>query len=203
MIIGILGGIGSGKSEVTRYFIDCGHSTIDADQIGHQILELEEVREEIRARISGEVFDANTGQVDRSQLGSLVFNDREMLEELNQITHPRIQSKILKKIDQYRREPAAVENEQHLILDAALLDQWEPVMNSLDGLIFVDAPFELRQKRCSSRGWSEEELLRRERMQTPLESKKKLARWIVDNSKSLEETKKQIDFILEEIRKID
>lgn len=195
MILGILGGIGAGKSEVTRLFVERGHRAIDADRLGHEVLREPAVIEKIRQDISDEVFDSD-GQVIRGELGKRVFARPELLERLNGITHPRIEARMEALIDEHLRESAP--RGEILVIDAALLDRLSS-RDRCDGMIFVDTPLETREKRCQERGWPPGELRRRESLQTPLETRRALARWVIDNSGTREQTREQVAAILDEL----
>lgn len=188
-IIGLLGGVASGKSVVAQELAQLGACILDADQAGHQVLQTPHVQEAIRSRWGLEVFGPD-GQVDRARLAQRVFGrsaqaaqDRRYLEE---ITHPEI-GQLLRSQAQTLAEtgcPAAV-------LDAPLLlevgwDRW------CDKLVFVDAPWEVRQARALARGWSVEQFAAREAAQWPVEQKRLRADIIIDNSGSLEQTRRQV-----------
>lgn len=188
-IIGLLGGVASGKSVVAQELAQLGACILDADQAGHQVLQTPHVQEAIRNRWGQEVFGPD-GQVDRARLAQRVFahsaqaaQDRRYLEE---ITHPEI-GQLLRSQAQTLAEigcPAAV-------LDAPLLlevgwDRW------CDKLVFVDAPWEVRQARALARGWSVEQFAAREAAQWPVEQKRLRADIIIDNSGSLETTRIQV-----------
>ena len=210
MIIGIVGGIASGKSTVTGIFNEYGCVSIDADQIAHEALVEKRVREDIRAEFGAEAFDVG-GRIDRKKLAGLVFGDQERLEKLNTIVHPRVQNHIVDRVSAHRRtfEGSQFEEKQPesmagrppasvMILDVSLLAT-SPLVNECDAILFVDADLESRQPRCRDRGWGPDELAKREAHQATLEEKRALARWTVNNSGTLEATRKQIGGILEEI----
>ena len=90
-IIGITGTIAAGKSTASRYFHNTyGIPIIDADVVGHAVLEEEVVRQELTKVFGRDILDAEHGQVDRRRLGRIVFADPEALKRLNAITHPAI-----------------------------------------------------------------------------------------------------------------
>ena len=179
-VIGILGGVGSGKSSVARQV--SGAVVIDADRIGHELLGSQAVRDQIVGEFGESILTAD-GTIDRSQLAELVFgpdedahNHRETLEN---ILHPEIRRVAEHQI---RSVPTGT---KCVIVDAALLLEagWKDVC---DAIVFVDTPLSVRQSRVAeTRGWNSAELERRERSQMSLKEKRRHADLIVDNSASL------------------
>ena len=183
-VFGILGGIGSGKSSVVRHVSGLNLLIIDADTIGHELLLNSEIQSQIRTSFGAAVFD-QTGAIDRSRLADVVFGtsmqQQEALKRLEQILHPAIHGKIQSKIETASRDVDAV------ILDAALLLEagWDA---ECDWLIFVDTAAEIREQRViRNRGWSAEELARREATQWNVDAKRDQADFIVDNSGSMDD----------------
>jgi len=189
-IIGILGGVASGKSLVARQLAELGAGVLDADGAGHEVLRLPKVETAARERWGPAVFDAE-GHVDRARLAKIVFADspegpkeREYLERL---THREIaglleqQAKIL-----------AASGTPVAVLDAPLLLEagWDKLCRTL---IFVDAPRPVRLARAKSRGWTGEDFAAREGVQESLDSKRSRADVEVDNSGSPERTQAQIE----------
>jgi len=203
MILGIVGGIGSGKSAVSRLFAEAGCPVIDADDTAHEVLRRPEVRREIETEFGSEVLSSD-GSVDRSALADAVFDDSERLGRLNEIVHPAVGAAIRECVKEHRSlfpesdvpdGPAAV-----LVLDVSLLAS-SPLQSECDAIAFVDVDRETQLGRCRQRGWSDEELDRRERHQASLETKRAMSRWIVDNSGSMDSTGAQVHRILHEILK--
>ncbi len=114
VIIGITGGIGTGKTTAAKFFYKKGISVIDADRIGHQILQQEEVKEKILSTFGKNVISEN--QINRQELGKIVFQNQDELKKLNNIVHPILIKKILHSIESL--------NETIIIIDAALLLDW-------------------------------------------------------------------------------
>ena len=168
---------------------------IDADGAGHELLQNPEIKRQIVEEF-GESILTNQ-EIDRSLLADRVFGPDEAharsLSALNQILHPAIRKEILRQI-QNAGDSAAI------ILDAALLleGNWA---DDCDAIIYIDTPLAIRQQRVKvNRGWSEEELSRREKRQWDLEKKRNAADFMVDNSstpaKSAEEMKEILTRIL-------
>lgn len=190
-VIGLVGGIGSGKSAVARGLVSRRNLVlIDADTLGHQVLKLSETKEKIKKRFGEDVFDPQ-GEISRSQLAKRVFGtdvaSQTAREDLNRIVHPLIRTRIHKEIQQARekarREPGSISG---VLLDAAILLEtgWA---DTCDAIVFVDASDEIREKRVKeTRGWLPEDWKKREASQLRLEDKKHAAHKIINNSQTLE-----------------
>jgi len=193
-ILGVVGGIASGKSVVARHFESLGAARLDADVAGHEVLEEPEVKATLASLWGPGVLDA-TGRVDRAAVGKIVFAGTEEAEDakrfLEQLTHPRI-------ADRLQSELKAAEQRQcrAAVLDAALMIEagWDRLC---DHLVFVETPWEQRLQRARGRGWTEAELRRREASQLPLEVKRARADSIIDNSGTLGETQEQATAVWE------
>lgn len=186
-VIGIMGGIASGKTTVAEMLGSFGAKIIDADKIGHGLLSAPETKEKLVKRWGKGILDQG-GAVDRSKLSREVFSDAEALKELNDILHPLI-------LEAIRREIARNEGRM-VVVDAALLH--ETGLTELCGLlIFVAADEGVKRERAARhRRWNLEEVTRRERFQSPAEEKRRIAHYVIDNNFSKEETLKQVkDFL--------
>lgn len=152
---------------------------VDADRIGHEQLAVQEIKEQIVKEFGTQVLDS-FGNISRPSLAAQVFGDspenQQKRQQLNSIVHPAIRSEILRQIN------AAPQDVDAIILDAALLLEagWA---DECDAVIFIDTSLEQRQKRVAdTRGWSAEELHRREASQLSLEEKRRRSDFVVDNS---------------------
>lgn len=179
-VIGVVGGIGAGKSTVAGALVEMGCERVDADAIGHELLACPEVRRLLRDRWGQGVFSPD-GSVDRSALGRLVFADAASLAELNRIMHPRMRAEMEEQIRlaQGRREVPAV------VLDAAVLFEagWDELCSAM---VFVRAPLETRLDRVQrARGWDRTTLSEREKLQISLDSKARKCDYTVENSSSI------------------
>jgi dephospho-CoA kinase len=190
-VIGLLGGIGSGKSAIAALFAAQGCAVIDSDQLAHTILQSDEVKRELRAWLGDSVFDPS-GNVDRRTLGKVVFADPDSLARLNQLIHPREQRQRDALMARFLADPQwkAIIWDTPLLLEVGL-------NRECDALIFVKTPFELRVDRVkNTRGWSPQELDRREKMQIPLDKKAKVADYCVDNSGDQAASQSQVQQVL-------
>lgn len=198
-VIGIVGGIGSGKSFLARALHDRHRVVVlDADAAGHEVLEEDPVKEQLRRRFGDQVINAE-GKVDRRQISQLIFGtglaQRRARAELEEIVHPRIKQRILDQICLAGERPGL----QAIILDAALMLEagWRDLCQEI---LFVDTPFDQRLERVrSSRGWTEEDLKSREASQLSLEEKRREADYCVDNSQGAQHAIAQLEQVFSEI----
>jgi dephospho-CoA kinase len=191
LVIGLVGGIGSGKSRVAGLLAQRGARIISGDHLGHQALEQPDVKEEIIARWGEEVLD-EIGEIDRKKLGAIVFADPSERRALEAIVHPWIKGRIRAEVELARGDPAV----RLIVLDAAVMLEagWHDVC---DELVFVDAPGQERLKRLQEqRDWSAEELSARERAQLPLTEKRARADHVLDNSATLPDLERQVNSLL-------
>jgi dephospho-CoA kinase len=181
-VIGLIGGIGAGKSQVAAALAEHGAHVLDADAIGHALLDQTPARNQVLKRFGEGILDhsATAGapaRINRLALGAIVFAQPKALKDLEAILHPRMK-------DTFQRAIArAVRNRKvpAVVLDAAVL--LEANWNDLcDVIVFVDAPRETRLARLAAqRGWTAETLDARERMQRPLEEKRRQADHVLVN----------------------
>jgi len=195
-VVGIVGGVGAGKSSVVQNISDPRLWVIDADRIGHELLLSSDIREKLSNAFGEGILDT-AGLVLRPRLAEKVFGDSDEQtnnrNRLNEILHPAIRSEMLRLIKQAPQDADAI------ILDAALLLEagWA---DECDAVIFIDTPVELRQQRAAAnRGWSKEEIQRREASQWSLLKKRQNAQFVVDNSGSAEAAAEQMKLVLKKI----
>ncbi len=175
-VIGIVGGVGSGKTTAAKAFGAHGGFVIDCDAIGHQLLGDDTVRRELRERWGESIFDA-AGAVDRTALGHIVFADSTQLAALNAIMHPRIAAKIEELITAANANPEV----SLIVIDAAVLFEggWDKFCTHT---VFVNAPLGQRIERVTkTRSWDEHTLRTRESSQISLDSKAAKCSHAVDN----------------------
>jgi len=188
-VIGILGGVASGKSLVAGEFTRLGAGVLDADQAGHEVLRLPKIEAAARAR-GGDGICGADGHIDRGRLARIVFAPScEAAEErsyLEQLTHPEIGHRLAAQLGRMEAAGKTV-----AVLDAPLLLEtgWDRLC---DCLVFVEAPPEVRLARAGRRGWSREDFQAREGAQDALEEKRRRAQFVIDNSGSLEQTQSQV-----------
>jgi dephospho-CoA kinase len=177
IVIGLTGGIGTGKSEVARILQGLGAVLISADQVGHEAYQPHsEIWQEVVKAFGEEILQAN-GEIDRKKLGSIVFSHPQHLARLNQIMHPRMAAIVARRIERLREEGALV-----VVVEAALLFEagWDSLVNEV---WTVDSTVEVVISRLQARnGLSEEEI--RKRINSQMPAKERLARSdvVINNS---------------------
>jgi dephospho-CoA kinase len=195
LVIGLTGGIASGKSSVAAVLRDLGAPIVDADQLARDVVEPgKPALADIAERFGREVLDAE-GRLDRKRLGERVFADPTARAALNAITHPRIAEASRAALAELRasgRHPVA-------LYEAALLVE-NQIHRGLDGLIVVSVPAEVQIERLCRRDQIDPDAARaRLAAQLPLADKVAVADWVVDNGGSLDETRAQVERIWREI----
>ena len=189
-VIGLTGGIGSGKSTVAEMFRELGAVVVDADEVCHRLLFEADIKEKVRKRFGGGVFSAD-GEVDRTALGKTVFGDARKLKDLTAILHPPAHEEIRKVVRDARKEGTV----PAVVLDVALL--LESNMEKMcDVLVFVEASREARNERVrEERGWDEAEIERREKFQKAINKKIEKADYVINNSLTKRDTFDQVQHI--------
>ena len=187
-IIGIIGGIGSGKSTVAALFQQLGAAVISADDIGHQVLLLPEVKQAVQQRWGSAVF-GNDGEIDRRALAAVVFAEEKELAYLKSLTHPMIAEEAHRQQEEHKRSGV-----QLCLLDAPLLLEsgWDHLV---DLIVFVSASAEERWDRVKDRGWTESEWRQRELAQFSVEEKSRRANVVLDNSCDTDHLRMQIEML--------
>ena len=187
-IIGLVGGIGAGKSLVAALFAERGARVIDADSAGHEALRQPAIREQVKARWGSQVMESGD-QVNRRKLGSIVFADPGERTALQAIVFPWIDQQIREEIAGAQSDP----NVRLIVLDAAIMQEtgWDAACNRV---IFIDAPRSHREARLmEKRGWSREELPAREKAQMPTDEKRSRAHDVLINDGSIADLASQVD----------
>ena len=193
MVIGITGGIGSGKSVVTSLLRDkFDAAVIDTDTIGHEVMEIGKSAYKKVVEIFGNKVIAEDGSIDRKKLGSLVFDNRELLSKLNNIIHPAVEAEVDKRIAEFTQKKY-----KYIALETALLIK-VGYNRKCDKVWFVYADKDIRLKRLyDNRGIDKEKAGKIFESQNTEEEFRQIADDVIDNSGSEAETEIQIKNILE------
>lgn len=189
LIVGLFGGVASGKSRVGAMLAARGAKVLDADRMAHAELERPEVRDEVVALLGPEVRGPG-GALDRAAIARAVFGDRARLARLEGIVHPRVMAEIGAEIERARAPEGGTR--RVIVLDAPLLAE-AGGMGLCDERLFVDAPREVRERRAAERGWAPGELERREARQRGLAEKRSEATFVIDNGGDLAATEARVD----------
>ena len=186
-IIGILGGICSGKSTVAGEFAKLGCKVIDADKIAHELLDKTDIKEKIH-NLFGEAVLDSSGKIDSKKLAGIVFSNAEKLSSLNKIIHPFVLERAEELIEKYNGQSQV----KAIVLDMPLLVEvgWD---KRCDKLIFVDCERQLRIDRAKKKGIFEENQLKiRENFQISLDNKVTITDNTIDNNSGFSALAKQI-----------
>ncbi|WP_449621166.1 dephospho-CoA kinase [Robertmurraya sp. Marseille-Q9965] len=196
LVVGLTGGIASGKSTVSNILREMGYTIIDADLEARLAVEIGEPAYNEIVSYFGEEIKLQNGQVDRAKLGEIIFNNEEKRLKLNSIVHPDVRRRMLEK-----REQAIKNGESLIVLDIPLL--FESQLTSMVDkvlLVYVDEDTQL-QRLMERNGYSEQEALARITSQMPLKDKVQLSDAVIDNNGTIENTKRQLNIILTEWNK--
>lgn len=187
MVIGLTGGIASGKSTISSILKELGAYIVDADIIARSVVQKgEKAYNEIVQHFGRKILMAN-GEINRKKLGHIVFSDSEKLKLLNQITHPEIIGRIKDKVEEYKDIGAKV-----IVIDAAILIEvgleWY-----CDSIWLVSVDKETQIRRLMERDkFAYSDALNRINSQYTNERKSQFADVIIDNNKPIEEVKKKV-----------
>lgn len=180
-IVGLTGGIASGKSKVAAMFASLGAAVIDADRLGHDILQLPLIVRQL-TQLFGPLILDEAGGIDRRELGKLVFGtapeSAQRLNQLEEVLHPQIYAEAVREL---KRLLASNPRPSAIIIDAPLLleAEWAALC---DLILFIDTPVEVRRDRAAQRGWSTEHFDSREQAQWSLDAKRRAATHIIDGT---------------------
>lgn len=190
-IIGIVGGIASGKSTVAAEFAKLGCAVVDADRIAHELLDESGVKAKVTACFGASVLGTRGG-LDRKKLADIVFADGDNLVKLTEIIHPPVLAEAQRLIEEYNKQPWV----QAVVLDMPLLVEtgWH---KRCDKVVFIDCNRATRGERAKKMGlFDEKQLEVRENFQISLDRKAKLSDNIIDNNSGLSALAKQVVNIL-------
>ena len=189
IIIGLTGGIGSGKSTILSYFREHGYPCFESDEVGKKLLEVE-LKETVLKLFGKEVYDAK-GILDRKALSKKVFSNSKLLEKLNDIVHPAVNETFEKFKKKHKDSPVIVKEAAILIESGSY--------KSCDIIVLVKAPLDERIKRIVARdSVNESEVIARIDNQWEDEKKEKYADYVVENI-SLEETYEKVKYLIKKL----
>jgi dephospho-CoA kinase len=186
-IIGITGGIGSGKSTIARIFGELGCMVISSDEQVREAYDDPAVVRQLRAWWGDQIVDLD-GHLNRSKVADIIFNDPGQRSKLEALVHPKVS-----QLRQRRMEEGSHNTQvKAFIWDTPLLFE-AGLSGGCDAIVFVESPLERRLERVKiSRGWDEAELRRREKSQWPLDKKREISDYIVGNTADAEYVRGQV-----------
>jgi dephospho-CoA kinase len=196
LIVGLTGGVASGKSTVSRTLREEGAYLIDADQIARELVQPHTPTWRTLIDTFGEEILEKDGSIHRKKLAALVFSHPEKRERLNQLLHPRIKEETQRRVKEIgQRDPEAI-----VVIDAALLVE-TGAYREMDWLIVVFSTEAQQIERLEKRnGMRPEEARRIITAQMPLEEKLKVADGVIRNEGSIEETRRKAKEVFQELR---
>jgi len=193
-VIGLTGGIGSGKSTVARFLAEMGAVIIDADKVGHEALQPgSEVQQQVVTAFGGKIVAAD-GNIDRARLGGIVFDNPEALAKLNRIMHPPMYNMVEAQLEEYRRQGVGV-----VVIDAPILLEagWDSLVDEI--WVTVAAESSILQRVKDRKTLPEAEILARISSQLPTEERTRHASKVIDTDCSLEELKAKVEELWERL----
>lgn len=202
VVIGITGGIGTGKSEVAKIIREKGYVVLSSDEIAKDLMANDDnLKTNLKNLFGDEVYD-KSGSLNKSFLASKIFGNSEIhkdnLNRMNALVHPRVIQELINKAEYYSQQgEEMIFNESALIFEAGLDEGY-------DAIIVVDAPEELRIGRVmKSRGMSKDKILERMDEQISQHEKKKAADFVIDNSGDINQLQQSVEFILQVAKAIE
>lgn len=194
MILGLTGGIASGKSSVAGMFKELGIVVIDADQIAREVVEPNEEGYSKIVEVFGKEIIHKDGTINRERLGSIIFNNKVKREQLNNIIHPLIRQRMAERTKYYFQA-----GERTIVLDIPLLFE-SKLTYLVDKTIVVYVNDEVQLMRLMARNkFTSDEAKSRISSQMPLKEKVLLADYVLDNNGSLENTREQLLQLLKDL----
>jgi dephospho-CoA kinase len=197
-VIGLTGGIGSGKSTVSQMLAELGAVVLDADKVGHEAYQPGTVVWKEVVAAFGQKVVAADGSIDRKKLGAIVFGDPAALERLNGIMHPRMHEMMAARIEEYRRQGVKV-----VVLEAAILLEAGWVSLADEVWLTVASESAVVQRAKERTGLPEEQIRSRIRSQLSNEEREKQAKVVISNDGSLDELRAKVVELWEGFQNLD
>jgi len=189
LVIGLLGGIGSGKSTVARLLAERGVTVLDADRHAREVVQAPALLAALVERFGRGILDGG-GALDRSALARAAFADEAATADLNALVHPEVRRRLLDELQRCGERP--------VVLDVPLLLE-SPLASLVDTWVFVEADERQREARVAERGWAPGERRRREARQADLARKRARADYVLENSGAIEDLGRRVDALLRQI----
>ncbi len=192
--VGLTGSIGTGKSTVLKIFKDLGAYVIDADEIVHSLYKRKDIQEKVKGEF-GDVFNEDNS-LNRKKVAEIIFNNPEKKKILESIIHPEVRKEINNKIRDIENKDknAIVIVEVPLLIETGQYKEYDTV-------VVVYSPRDLQLDRLLKKGLSEGEALKRINSQMDIEEKLKYANFVIDNSSSIENLRKEVIKVFNNLKK--
>ena len=192
MILGLTGGIGTGKSTVANMLKEKGIPVVDTDLISREVIQYPEIIEKIKLEISNEVFDFEN-KLDRKKMSEIVFENQEKLKKLNEIMHPEILKKMWNEVEKLKKDHKII------VVDIPLLFEIN-MEKEVDKILLIYSSKEIQIERIMNRdGRTREEAIKIINSQMPLYKKREKSEYIIQNNDSLEKLEKNLDKIVQKL----
>jgi len=196
-VVGIVGGIASGKTTVSALLAEKGAAVIDTDRIAHALLKHPDIREDLRQAFGPEIFDEK-GSVRHRLLAEKAFDTVENTRKLNAIVHPPIIAEIKRQVAEARSRSGI----RMIVLDAALLIETGLDKDTCDAVVFVRAGEAQRMERAAqARGWTADEFLKRQRRQMDVHAKERTSDFTVNNAGAMAELAEAVEEVMSRIER--
>lgn len=194
LVIGLAGGIASGKSIVAKILEELGAAIIDSDEMVHEELSNPEVVDTLRAWW-GDKIRTEDGRINRAEMANVIFQDNRQRKRLEEFLYPRLEARrkeMMPRLDTDDSVSAIVINSP--LLYEVGLDR------ECDKVLFIDCDRQTRLQRVEqTRGWNEEELARREKLQKSLEEKRQQADHVIDNNSSIDAVRSRVQDLFHQL----
>jgi dephospho-CoA kinase len=194
--LGLTGGIASGKSAVAAMLREMGFPVLDADSLGHKLIEPGQPAYDEVVREFGVGILAADKRVDRGKLAAVVFADRSKLDRLNSIIHPRVEAAAQAQFQEWSRNGVR----DAAFIEAALLVE-AGYLKNLDGLVVAWSRPEQQLERLRARGFTDHLARARIAAQLPIDEKLRYATERIDCSGSLDQTRRQVEALAAKLRR--
>ncbi|MBI3324179.1 MAG: dephospho-CoA kinase [Candidatus Omnitrophica bacterium] len=189
IVIGLTGGLGTGKSTVARMLGELGAMVVDADAIVHELLEPGQPGSQAAAELFGREVLQPDGGVDRRKLAAAIFADATARQRLEAAVHPLVRERMQRQLRELAARSALP---SAAVLDVPLLLESQG-RDMVDVVVVVSAPDDVARQRLAQRGMTDEEIAKRRAAQWELSDKIALADVVIDNGNGLEQTRRQVE----------
>ncbi len=185
-IIGLLGGVASGKSTVANLLAEAGWLVLDADEVARQVVCEPAVTQALASRFGADLFDSE-GSLDRALLADRAFSSPSETEALNAIVHPAVRQRLVAQLE--------AAGSRNVALDIPLLLE-SPLAERVDKWVFIASEAAQRDRRAATRDWAPGERARREALQAALTEKRAAADHVLENNGTIDDLGAQVQALL-------